>query len=686
MSSSPSIVYQKSKSLVSTEHELIAQVNATTLANCKEMRGNDTKLPAMMGGTTFGGVGQRWIFVRGLHHGGITLTAKLLSLSPDVATVQPGHHQDEGQYAQGVFPFVAKRSARAAQCNGDIYRCPGLWNRALRAGAQARLTLWGKLCEAWLPHARRVDERRFVVERDPDLTVGYLSSLADPSSAFLLVMRHPLFWHFDFGSLNEASKGSMSDGGRDRGRAHSLVPGKAQCARFGQRDCVLLWIDVWVRTILDLTQNARTGKAIAMSRERRMRRRRMVHNTWAIVRFESMMLRPPQETLAAVSTALNLGEDFVERYPFDNIVWHKTIYDEENKHNGVDDILRSKRRREYIHYGQPSMEESRGQDVPLYHEKSADVNSDKFSRLEIKLTRGTERELPMPLDSSGKVEIDPRQVWRGENPAVHTSWQMRRSDYVTSMDRQSTAKGLGYTFKSLNEDAIFRACDDLVSMLAAPTPFGYNLTHFEDSIEIWGESSAVILASLRDSSAVLSEVASQVEMTTGLRLDNQDEFFVSTSPTFRSCFVFKNEDWASGTKRRSRLRIRTNKENESASKNNSNFVTASVTASVNTTRIGSGGVVATNILSSTGEDEDDFHTENKRGESRVDSASAAEFTLQGIENSAYITSRDGLIFYWRESTFVRPIQAIMFLLACSILVRSLSLQAQGNYRSFHRDR
>ena len=59
MSSSPSIVYQKSKSLVSTEHELIAQVNATTLANCKEMRGNDTKLPAMMGGTTFGGVGQR---------------------------------------------------------------------------------------------------------------------------------------------------------------------------------------------------------------------------------------------------------------------------------------------------------------------------------------------------------------------------------------------------------------------------------------------------------------------------------------------------------------------------------------------------------------------------------------------------------------------------------------------------
>ena len=232
-----------------------------------------------------------------------------------------------------------------------------------------------------------------------------------------------------------------------------------------------------------------------------------------------------------------------------------------------------------------------------------------------------------------------------------------------------------------SKPAIFRACDDLVSMLAAPTPFGYNLTHFEDSIKIWGGSNAVILASLRDSSAVLSEVASQVEMTTGLRLDNQDEFFVSTSPIFRSCFVFKN-DWVSGTKRRSRLRIRTNKENKSASKNNSNFVTASK----NVNRIGSEGVVATNILSSTGEDKDDVHTENKRGKSGVDSTSDAEFTLQGTENSAYITSRDGVNFDWRKSTFVRSIQAIMFFLACSILVRSLSLQAQGNYRSFHRDR
>ena len=56
--------------------------------------------------------------------------------------------------------------------------------------------------------------------------------------------------------------------------------------------------------------------------KRAMRERRFaVRNPWAIVRFESLLLRPPREALTAVASALGLGDAFIEHFPFGSIQW-----------------------------------------------------------------------------------------------------------------------------------------------------------------------------------------------------------------------------------------------------------------------------------------------------------------------------------------------------------------------------
>ena len=114
--------------------------------NCEMMRGNSTASSAT-GGTTLDATGQRWIFVRGLHHSGTTLVANLLGLSPDVAAVRNGgRYQDEGQHVQHTFPAFGKRLTNSDSCAGDIYRCPGLQDKAKRLGQSGRRAQWAQLC------------------------------------------------------------------------------------------------------------------------------------------------------------------------------------------------------------------------------------------------------------------------------------------------------------------------------------------------------------------------------------------------------------------------------------------------------------------------------------------------------------------------------------------------------------
>lgn len=84
-----------------------------------------------------------------------------------------GKFEDEGQHLQRVYPTMAKRTP--ARCKGDVYRCPVLWkgaspeNKIERARAQ-----WSQLCAAWLPFVAD-PTRRFFLEKDPDLAVGFVA-------------------------------------------------------------------------------------------------------------------------------------------------------------------------------------------------------------------------------------------------------------------------------------------------------------------------------------------------------------------------------------------------------------------------------------------------------------------------------------------------------------------------------
>jgi hypothetical protein len=57
--------------------------NASALAGCVQQHHQQQRSAA------------RWLFVRGLHHGGTTLAAALLALHPDVSALKLGKYEDE---------------------------------------------------------------------------------------------------------------------------------------------------------------------------------------------------------------------------------------------------------------------------------------------------------------------------------------------------------------------------------------------------------------------------------------------------------------------------------------------------------------------------------------------------------------------------------------------------------------
>jgi len=61
------------------------------------------------------------------------------------------------------------------QCKGDVYRCPALWNEgALNSNGDGALKVWSELRRSWMPYVKNTT-RRFFLEKDPDLSVGFIN-------------------------------------------------------------------------------------------------------------------------------------------------------------------------------------------------------------------------------------------------------------------------------------------------------------------------------------------------------------------------------------------------------------------------------------------------------------------------------------------------------------------------------
>ena len=247
------------------------------------------------------GEGPRGLFVRGLHHGGTTLTAKLLSLHMDVSSVtNGGRYEDEGQHVQATYPKVGARTSKI--CRGDVYRCPSM-ALSLRAnishGSAVDATAkqqWAELCASWLPHVAD-PSKRFFLEKDPDLAAGYLAAVASRGSSIALVIRHPLNWRNNFGRLGKRRGAGIvpKDTRRD------YLP---ECSSNGAHACPLIWLDVWGRTLGDLA--GRIGDESRVE--------------WAIVRFEAVV-SDPRRALKELLPLLGL---FVDNFPFGRVAHELT--------------------------------------------------------------------------------------------------------------------------------------------------------------------------------------------------------------------------------------------------------------------------------------------------------------------------------------------------------------------------
>jgi hypothetical protein len=71
---------------------------------------------------------------------------------------------------------MAKRTP--ARCKGDVYRCPALWKGASQHAPEIKVkrarAQWSQLCAAWLPFVAD-PTRRFFLEKDPDLAIGFVA-------------------------------------------------------------------------------------------------------------------------------------------------------------------------------------------------------------------------------------------------------------------------------------------------------------------------------------------------------------------------------------------------------------------------------------------------------------------------------------------------------------------------------
>uniref|UniRef100_A0A7S2RV22 Protein-tyrosine sulfotransferase n=1 Tax=Rhizochromulina marina TaxID=1034831 RepID=A0A7S2RV22_9STRA len=160
----------------------------------------------------------------------------------------------------------------------------------------SRETCWLLLCREWArhvavgalsqKHGTPSGSHNLVLEKTPDLAVGFLSRVVYPMPRILVVLRHPLFWHF----------AHPATGGVGGSPAAALM-----CDQPGRLPCLLSWSLVFPEVAADL---------LGMNQG----------SSWVVLRFESLSLHP-ETSLRTFLPALGLDPN---EYPFHRITTAKS--------------------------------------------------------------------------------------------------------------------------------------------------------------------------------------------------------------------------------------------------------------------------------------------------------------------------------------------------------------------------
>ena len=130
-------------------------------------------------------LGQRLLFVGGLHRSGTSLLAQLIAEHPDGSGLtDTGANEDEGQHLQDVYP--------AAQAYGG----PGRFarNRAAHLTETSALVSADsaqRLLASWSPHWD-LSKQVLVEKSPPNLIMGRFLQALFPDAKFLFIVRHPV--------------------------------------------------------------------------------------------------------------------------------------------------------------------------------------------------------------------------------------------------------------------------------------------------------------------------------------------------------------------------------------------------------------------------------------------------------------------------------------------------------------
>jgi hypothetical protein len=189
----------------------------------------------------------RWLFVRGLHHSGTTLVRSLLGAHTDVGEVITTGAAGEGQHSQNVFPPV---KARIVQCD-DTYRCGNY-----KGDDNSR----DRLCGSWLAFASNKDAP-VLLEKTPDLMVPFLGRHWGEVASLVVVLRHPLMWHYALPIRWRGHAFHCRDAGRPFLRA--------------QR-CAALWLGLHAQVLSDLTIFHEANMKASFT------------GSWALIRYEGL--------------------------------------------------------------------------------------------------------------------------------------------------------------------------------------------------------------------------------------------------------------------------------------------------------------------------------------------------------------------------------------------------------------
>ena len=232
--------------------------------------------------------GSPWIFVRGLHHSGTTLTTRVLDLHTGVIgfrnTKVPA---DEGQHLQSVYPVANTMwngHLKDGMCREDTYRCPSL------TGGNAS---WAKMCQDWIPILLQDGHEPYMyLEKTPVFLIPFLATAAREMARVVMVLRHP-FWYrypqFVVGGRRNFLSADYHDG--------AIV----QCndKTNASPACVAAWMAIWTGVLTEDLPNV--GDQL---------------RSWIVFRYEAFRNPDLTSTVSSLLTAVGLDDS---DFPFTRV-------------------------------------------------------------------------------------------------------------------------------------------------------------------------------------------------------------------------------------------------------------------------------------------------------------------------------------------------------------------------------